>query len=119
MKFLCDVHIPFALVKFLSEQGFETMHVNSMPKKWHTSDSEICPFADSHNFIVITKDHDFKNTHFITGSPKKLIRIALGNISNKELIAVFNNHFKELVNHLQLPKCYIEIGKDFIEQNNL
>lgn len=119
MKFLCDVHKPLALVKYLSAQGFETMHVNSMPQKWHTSDSEICLFADTNNFIVITKDSDFKNTHFITGSPKKLIRITLRNISNKELIAMFDNHFKEFVKHLQLPKCYIEFGKKFIEQNNL
>jgi predicted nuclease of predicted toxin-antitoxin system len=46
MNFLCDVHIPIALVKFLSDHGCEASHVNSLPKKWNSTDSEICQFAD-------------------------------------------------------------------------
>jgi predicted nuclease of predicted toxin-antitoxin system len=118
MNFLCDVHIPIALVKFLSDHGCEASHVNSLPKKWNSTDSEICQFADENNLVVITKDQDFKNTHFVKGTPAKLIRITLGNISNKELISIFKKHLPELLAHLQAPKCYIEIGKEFIEQNN-
>ncbi|TAE82614.1 MAG: hypothetical protein EAY81_09050 [Bacteroidetes bacterium] len=119
MKFLCDVHIPIALVKFLALQGYETLHVNSMPNKWNISDTDICNYTDANDFIVTTKDQDFKNTHFILGTPKKLIRITLGNISTTELIAIFQRHLPQFFIHSNGAKCYIEIGKEFIEQNNL
>lgn len=65
MKFLCDVHIPLKLVKLLQESGFTAMHVNLLPDKWCTPDTEICRFADAENFIVVTKDADFRNSFFV------------------------------------------------------
>lgn len=41
-------------------------------------------------------DVDFKNDFLIKGSPKKLIKINLGNISNKELIEAFVNEIPKL-----------------------
>lgn len=117
MRFLCDVHISIQLVKFLSQHGFEAIHVNGLPNKWNTTDSEICKLADANDYVVISKDQDFRNSHFISGTPKKLIRITLGNISNKELITIFENHLTILLKAMNSDKFYIEIGKEFIEQN--
>jgi predicted nuclease of predicted toxin-antitoxin system len=64
MKFLCDVHIPFALVNKLKSFGFIVMHVNELPNKWNTRDSETCNFADNNGFAVITKDSDFRDSFF-------------------------------------------------------
>ncbi len=94
MKFLCDVHISYKLVSFLSSCGFEAIHVNTILDKWRTKDSDICKYADDNNFIVITKDQDFKYTFFVNQSPKKLIKINLGNVANHELISLFSNNIK-------------------------
>ena len=61
MKFLCDVHISIKLVKQLEASGYSSMHVNQMTNKWHTSDVEICTYADNNDFVVITKDTDFSS----------------------------------------------------------
>lgn len=74
MKFLCDVHIPIKLVKQFEELGFSAMHVNQLPDKWYTPDTEICRFADAENFIVVTKDADFRNSFFVRKSPQRLIK---------------------------------------------
>jgi predicted nuclease of predicted toxin-antitoxin system len=58
------------------------VHINQILQKWHTTDAEICKYADTRNLVVITKDGDFKNSHFINKTPKKIIRVVLGNISN-------------------------------------
>ncbi len=86
MKFLCDVHISYKVVNYLTEAGYETAHVNQILDRWNTKDKDICKYADKNDFIVITKDYDFRDSYFISGSPKKLIKINLGNISTIELI---------------------------------
>lgn len=69
MKFLCDVHIPFKLVRWLISEGFEAIHINSILDSWHTEDSKIRKFSDENDFILITKDKDFKSSFFIIQSP--------------------------------------------------
>ena len=74
MNFLIDVHLPISLSKFLHRQtGCTSIHVNQILQKWFTTDKEICRYADENNFVVITKDADFKNSHFINKTPKKVI----------------------------------------------
>ncbi|MCD4695371.1 MAG: DUF5615 family PIN-like protein [Bacteroidales bacterium] len=95
MKFICDVHISYSLVNFLKNRGNDAIHVNSILDSWNTSDEDICRFADEIDAIVITKDSDFRNSYFLKNSPKKLVRILLGNISNKELIKIFEKNLDQ------------------------
>ncbi|WP_395045252.1 DUF5615 family PIN-like protein [Flavobacterium sp.] len=71
MKFLCDVHISFKLVNAIKNLGFDCIHVNSILDKWFSKDSEITKFADENDYIMITKDADFRDSFFIKQSPKK------------------------------------------------
>lgn len=36
--------------------------------------------------MVVTKDSDFVTSHLLHGSPKKLLLVSTGNISNNELL---------------------------------
>jgi len=117
MKFLCDVHISLKLVNHLKSLGLEAVHVNEILDKWNTTDNKICEFADKNDFIVITKDSDFRNSFYIKKSPKKLIKINLGNISNIELIQIISenlNHIETLNNQ---PIFIIEVEKSFVQYN--
>ncbi len=117
MKFLCDVHISLKLVNHLKSLGLEAVHVNEILDKWNTTDNKICEFADKNDFIVITKDSDFRHSFYIKKSPKKLIKINLGNISNIELIQIISenlNHIETLNNQ---PMFIIEVGKSFVQYN--
>ena len=115
MDFLIDVHLPVSLSKFLDKQpNCKSIHVNQILNKWHTSDAEICQYADENDLIVISKDEDFKSSHFVNKTPKKLIRVTLGNISNVDLIILFSKYLPHI---LQLPKTsefYIEVGSEQI-----
>ncbi|MVN20000.1 DUF5615 family PIN-like protein [Mucilaginibacter arboris] len=116
MNFLVDVHLPISLSKFLSkQQNCSAIHVNQILQKWHTPDADICKYADENNIAVITKDQDFKNSHFINKTPKKIIRIALGNISNNDLILLFAKHLPILIELSSIKKVfYIEINAERI-----
>ena len=114
MKFLLDVHISYKLANYLIRSGHEAVHVNSLPKKWYTTDSDICSYANENDLIVITKDLDFRNSFFLSQTPRKLIRIALGNISNNQLIDLFGENLSLFDQQFSNSCCLIEITKDQI-----
>jgi predicted nuclease of predicted toxin-antitoxin system len=94
MQFLCDVHISYKLVNAIESLGFKCIHVNAILDKWYTKDGAISAFADENDFILITKDVDFRNSFFVNKKPKKLIKINLGNVTNQELITVFSKNIE-------------------------
>ncbi|AEI47410.1 DUF5615 family PIN-like protein [Runella slithyformis] len=110
MKFICDVHISYKLVRFLTTKGLEACHVNSLENKWYTKDGEICRFADANDLIVITKDEDFRNSFFLQRTPRKLIRILLGNISNASLISLFDKYLSLIQELGENERFYLEMG---------
>ncbi len=114
MKFICDVHIPFKLVKNLNSLGFKTFHVNDLLNKWYTKDNEISAYADLHDLILITKDYDFKNSFFVKQTPRKLIKISLGNISNQNLIKIISDNLEAIQKLNSGKRFLIDIDHDFI-----
>jgi predicted nuclease of predicted toxin-antitoxin system len=110
MKFICDVHISYKLVKFLNDKNFEAIHVNMLPDKWYTKDNEICAIADANDLIVITKDEDFRSSFFLKNSPNKLIRVVLGNISNQDLLALFEKYVPLIETLNDEGRFYLELG---------
>ena len=114
MNFLIDVHLPISLSKFLNNQDdCDSVHVNQILQKWHTSDSDICKYADN-NSMVVTKDTDSKNSHFINKTPKRVIRIALGNISNNELMSLIAKYLPFITPLVTKDIFYVEISRDQI-----
>ena len=112
MKFLCDVHITYKLVKQLKDRGFEAEHINKILDKWHTSDEKICQYADKNNYTIITKDSDFRDSYFVKKTPKKLIKINLGNVSNINLQAIFDKYVNLIAKYESRSSFLIEIDKE-------
>ena len=113
MKILCDVHIAIKIAKYFQTKGIETEHVNQILDSWNTKDNAICMYADANGFTVLTKDKDFKDSHFIKQTPKQLIKVSLGNISTNKLIEIFDGVFVQL-NGLfsEHSKCYVELNQN-------
>jgi len=114
MKFLCDVHISYRIAKHLNSLGYEAIHVNDILDRWNTKDSAISKYADLNNYVVITKDADFRDSFFIHSTPSKLIKINLGNISNNELIDIFTENIHSIANLNEKKKFLLEVGKENI-----
>ena len=96
MKFLCDVHISVKISKAIEVLGYKCEHVNRILKKWNTTDEEIIEYVNNNNYILITKDQDFRNSFLLNSKPKKLIKIDLGNISNEKLLTIIKNSFQTI-----------------------
>jgi len=67
-----------------------------------------------HQFIVVSKDADFQNSHLLKGAPERLLKINLGNISTKHLLQLLETYLPTLDQHFTKGKCMIEVGNGFI-----
>lgn len=87
--------------------------MNQILDKWLTTDKNICKYADLNGMIVITKDYDFQNSFFLKKTPRKLIKINLGNLSTLELIKSLSD-IMSAIEILNLNSSFlIEIGKTY------
>ena len=66
------------------------MHTSELPNGNATSDSEINRVADADDRVVVTKDRDFRDSHLLRGTPRHLLVVTTGNITNDNLLALFS-----------------------------
>lgn len=83
---MCDVHISIRIAKSIEELDYKCEHVNRILEKWNTSDADIIKHVDEEGLILITKDQDFRDSFLLNTTPKKLLKIGLGNLSNESLL---------------------------------
>ena len=112
MRFLCDVHIPIQLSKRLAEVGHDCNHVNRLPGRWHTSDQDIARTVDLEDRILITKDSDFRDSCIVRRSPRKLIKVNLGNIPRNVLIDLILTNLKDIERLNERGRFLIEVDFD-------
>ena len=93
MIFLLDVHLPRALAAYLKGKGYDSMHVLDILDGARTKDVDIRKYADSQSMTLVSKDKDFVTSHAFLRSPKKLIKVNLGNVSNEELLNIFERNW--------------------------
>lgn len=113
MKFLLDVHISMKLVNTIKKSGFECIHINSILDSWYTKDYKISKYTDQFGYILITKDSDFRDSHYLKNIPKKLIKINLGNISNILLIEIIINNLPKILELDKSEFFIFEIDKNY------
>ncbi|MGH3921789.1 MAG: DUF5615 family PIN-like protein, partial [Pseudonocardiaceae bacterium] len=58
---------------------------------------------------VLTKDRDFRDSHLLASSPRRLLVVATGNITNNALLALFEAHLAAIVATLN-EADFVEIG---------
>ena len=85
MKFLIDAQLPRRCGSWFRDRGVDAIHTRDLPNGNRSSDQELIEIADREDFVVVTKDADFVNSHVLSGRPRKILLISLGNSSNQQL----------------------------------
>ncbi len=98
MNFLIDAQLPRLLALSLQELGHDASHTLDLENGNRTSDQAISSFADAHDAVVVSKDRDFLDSHLLNGSPSRLLMVATGNITNRQLLSIFKNHIVSIEN---------------------
>ena len=113
MKLIVDAQLPQSLAEFLRKRGHNAIHTIELPKKNKTSDKEVIEISLREERIVVSKDNDFLETFIISNLPKKLLIVSTGNISNEELLSLFDDSLEKL-SSLITDNQVVEIDKERI-----
>ncbi|WP_408034077.1 DUF5615 family PIN-like protein [Thiorhodovibrio winogradskyi] len=102
----------YRLVSQLRDMGVDATHVNRILDGSETQDAAIAAYVDTNDMLLITKDGDFRDSHFLRGTPKRLLRLALGNVCNSELVTLITSYWPEIAKVSQEDRCYLELSSD-------
>jgi predicted nuclease of predicted toxin-antitoxin system len=61
--------------------------------------------------VVVTKDRDFREGHLLAGSPRQLLVIATGNITNSALLSLFELHLDAIVSAFE-ETAFVELSEN-------
>jgi predicted nuclease of predicted toxin-antitoxin system len=113
MRFLIDANLSYKLARVLESKGFEILHTDDLPNKERTTENELRKLSVDQDFVVITKDSDFLDSHLIQGIPSKLLIVTTGNITNKDLLSLFDKYFEATIKLFDIYNL-IELNNDQI-----
>jgi predicted nuclease of predicted toxin-antitoxin system len=111
MQFIVDAQLPRVLATRLTELGHDTIHVKQLPRGGDTPDAEITHVADGDGRCVVTKDTDSRHTHETGGHPRRLLLITVGNVKNRDLLALIERHLVAMTTAFDQAD-FVELGHD-------
>jgi predicted nuclease of predicted toxin-antitoxin system len=92
VKLLFDQNLSQHLVGMFALEYPESRHVTDVGLDTAT-DEESWAFAREHDFIIVSKDSDFRQLAFLHGPPPKAIWLRLGSVSTIQIYnALRENH---------------------------
>jgi predicted nuclease of predicted toxin-antitoxin system len=113
VKFLVDAQLPVRLAHFLNRAGHPSIHTSDLPNGNASTDAQVVETADAESRVVITKDREFRDSHLLSGSPRKLFIVATGNISNDALMTLFEVHLAAATSALDEADL-VELRAEFL-----
>ncbi len=90
MKLLLDENISRRIVPGLQESFPDSTQVALLGME-QCDDRQIWEFAKTHDFVIVTRDDDFRQLLQVFGFPPKVILLALGNCSNQQVLDALNS----------------------------
>jgi len=111
VRFLVDAHLPERLTRQLNDAGHDALHTSQLPDGNRSTDPEIARIADEQDRVVVSKDRDFRDAYLLRGTPRRLLIVSTGNISNDDLLALFAEHLPAVVAALEEARV-VELGPE-------
>ena len=95
-----DAQLPAKIAQLLRTAGQDAVHTSELPEGNRTTDQALAREADLEGRVVVTKDRDFRDGHLLSRSPRHLLVVTTGNITNRELLALFDGNLTAIVEAL-------------------
>jgi predicted nuclease of predicted toxin-antitoxin system len=110
MKFIIDAQLPQRLARRLEASGHEAVHTRDLPAGNRTGDAAINDLSLAELRVVVTKDGDFVDTFLLRHQPYKLLLVATGNITNRDLERILQENLEQIVAAFE-QYDFIELGR--------
>jgi predicted nuclease of predicted toxin-antitoxin system len=113
VKFLVDAQLSVRLGRLLADVGHDVLHTSALATGNRTPDEVLAQLADGDDRVVVTKDGDFEISHTLRNTPRRLLLVTTGNISNDKLIALFQDN-QALITAALESSAYVEVSSDAV-----
>lgn len=94
VRLLFDENLPPGLVVDLADIYPDAVHVRDLGLQ--SASDEAIWFRAADEFVIVTKDDDFRQRSFLYGAPPKVIWVRLGNCRRSELAAVLRQRQRDI-----------------------
>jgi predicted nuclease of predicted toxin-antitoxin system len=91
VKLLFDQNLSRHLVGHLRDVFPESQHVTALGLDT-LSDREVWEYAGEHEYLIVSKDSDFRQLAFLHGAPPKVVWLRVGNASTTAVLQVILDH---------------------------
>jgi predicted nuclease of predicted toxin-antitoxin system len=96
VKLLLDQNISRKLVPLLREEFPDSAHVAELDLAQST-DRQIWDFAGQNDYVIVSKDSDFRQLAFLFGPPPKAVWLDVGNVSSSTILELIRSS-RETIN---------------------
>ena len=97
MKLLLDQNISRKLVPLLREDFPDSAHVAELDLAQST-DRQIWDYAGQNDYVIVSKDSDFRQLAFLFGPPPKAVWLDVGNVSSSTILELIRSS-RETIKH--------------------
>jgi predicted nuclease of predicted toxin-antitoxin system len=111
VRFLVDAQLPIRHARLLVDAGHDAVHTSALANGNRTPDGVFAGLADFDDRVVVTKDGDFQNSHTLRSTPRRVLPVTTGNITNNKLIALSEDNQTLIVAALE-SSAYAEVSSD-------
>ncbi|WNJ17650.1 DUF5615 family PIN-like protein [Pontibacter sp. G13] len=101
ITFIVDAQLPRRLAYWMRDKGYDVVHTLDLEEQNQTEDLKIIQLSMAEKRVVVTKDSDFYDQFILKGEPFKLLNITTGNITNSQLINLFERNFAQICQLLE------------------
>jgi len=102
-KLLFDENLSPRLTKFLAAAFPNSFHVDEVGLHGR-ADDDVWRYAGEHNFVLVSKDNDFRQLSFLRGAPPKVIWLHIGNGPTSAVVALLASHVADVNIFVQDPE---------------
>lgn len=96
MRLLFDQNLSPSLKEALQDLYPESLHARDVGLE-SASDLVIWEYAQDHEFVIASKDSDFRQLSFMFGHPPKVIWIRRGNCSTSDIESILRHRYQGLL----------------------
>jgi predicted nuclease of predicted toxin-antitoxin system len=95
VKLLFDQNVSRALVRRLADEYLESVHVAEIGLDTAT-DREIWEYAGERDYVIVSKDSDFRQLALLFGPPPHVVWLRVGNVSTGVIEALLRRSVERL-----------------------
>jgi predicted nuclease of predicted toxin-antitoxin system len=95
VRLLFDQNVSRHLLRHLAIEYPDSRHVTDVGLDTAT-DAEIWAWAGEHDYMIVSKDSDFRQLAFLHGPPPKAVWLRMGNASTLDIFTVLRDHLDDV-----------------------